>query len=200
MYERTEDKRGRPLASRKTSRSEDRELLQTFKTLRPPGHYIDARIVHTNLARSVKNKISKRTVTRRLKEYGFTPTGKVNKSDPGHKLAKKRCAFAKRYEHLTSEAWSEDFVRQPRSNQPRALSEELQAVADLKDFTWYPRVLRAKFNQLRARWTYMKKSERMKPAFARPKRWFNQKDRKKTRTIFSYWQHTIRGRSVGMCV
>ena len=170
MYERTQDKRGRPLASRKTSRSEDRELLQTFKTLRPPGHYIGARIVHTNLARSVKIKISKRTVTRRLKEYGFTPIGKVNKSDPGHKLAKKRRAFAKSYEHLTSEDWSE----------------ELQAVADLKDFTWYPRVLRAKFNQLRARWTYMKKSERMKPAFARPKRWFNQKDWKKTRTNLNY--------------
>ena len=115
-FARTEDKRGRPLASRKTPRSEDRELLQAFKTLRPLGHYIDARILHTNLARSVKNKISKRTVTWRLKEYGFTPIGKVNKSDTGHKLAKKRRAFAKCYEHLTSEDWSE----------------ELQAVADLE--------------------------------------------------------------------
>ena len=164
-YTRTEDVRGRPSGNRKTSTAEDRGLMQVFRKLRPAGHYVDARIVHANLARSVKNKISKRTVTRRLAERGYTPTQKVSKSDPGPALAKKRVAFARRYEHLTPDAWAD----------------ELHAVADLKDFTWYPRVLRAKFNQLRARWTYMKKTERMKPAFARPKRWFKKKDYKQTR-------------------
>ena len=36
----------------------------------------------------------------------------------------------------------------------------LQAVGDFKDFTWYPRELKPRFNKLRAPWTYMAKAKR----------------------------------------
>ena len=61
------------------------------------------------------------------------------------------------------------------------LSHWLQAVGDLKEFTYYPKDLKPKHERLRASHTYMKESEKMLPAFLRPQRWFTRKDWKKTR-------------------
>ena len=49
---------------------------------------------------------------------------------------------------------------------------QLQAVGDLKEFTYYPKQLKPKHMRLRASWTYMQQGEVLKPAFVRPKKWF----------------------------
>ena len=60
-------------------------------------------------------------------------------------------AFAKSHEGKTVNQWKA----------------AVQAVGDLKEFTYYPSDLRAKFLQLRAPWTYMTEAEKKKPAFQR---------------------------------
>ena len=67
---------------------------------------------------------------------------------------KKRLAFQKAHEDWTQATWKS----------------EVQVVGDMKDFTYYPEDLRAKFHQLRSPWTYMTDAERKQPAFQRPKR------------------------------
>ena len=159
-YKQVKDKLGRPVGSRKTTKAEDKKLLATFHKLRPPGHGVVARAVHKALPKKFKNKISKRTVIRRLAEKGFKPQKKMQKTDPGPALAKKRCRFGKIYEGWTAEQW-------------KSL---LQGVGDIKEFTYYPKVLRGRFKRFRAPWTYMTKREKHLPAFVRPKRWFPKKD------------------------
>ena len=64
-------KRGRKKAWRKTSKRDDSNILQTFKRLRPDGHGVDSRIIHTNLPRQLRRKVCRRTVRRRLAEKDF---------------------------------------------------------------------------------------------------------------------------------
>ena len=78
-------------------------------------------------------------------------------------MAQRRLAFAKQHVRKSAAQWN-DF---------------LQAVGDIKEFTFYPRELRPKFKQLRSPWTYMRAEERYKPAFVRPKRWFKRNDYKR---------------------
>ena len=54
---------------------------------------------------------------------------------------------------------------------------------DCKDFTHYPPSLMPKFRRVRARKTYMKKTERFKPGFLRPKHWFRKEDWKKIKKV-----------------
>ena len=63
---------------------------------------------------------------RRLAEQGYVPTRKTNKNDPGPALRKRRVDFAKAHEGKTPAQWRQ----------------ELQAVGDFKEFTWYPKDLR----------------------------------------------------------
>ena len=85
---------------------------------------------------------------------GDAPFRKILKSDPGVALAKKRVTFAKKHADKNAQAWK-GF---------------LQGVADLKDFTWYPRDLQARFKKYRAPWTYMTKKDcsRKSAGFAAP--------------------------------
>ena len=62
------------------------------------------------------------------------------------------------------------FARAHLDKTPAAWKSELQAVGDIKEFTFYPADLKPRFNQLRARWTYMTEEERHRAAFQRPKR------------------------------
>ena len=70
------------------------------------------------------------------------------------------------------------FARAHLDKTPAAWKSELQAVGDIKEFTYYPRDLRPKLAQLRAPWTYMKAAEKKKPEFQRPKRWYPQHQHK----------------------
>ena len=157
--------RGRKKGFHKTTKADDRKILKTFHKQRPPGHYVNSRIVHTALPKKVMKKICKRTVRNRLADKGFVPTKKINKKDAGPKNRQRRFAFAKSFEGDTPAQWET----------------RLQGVGDFKDFTWYPTQLRPRFAQLKSSWTYMKQEERLKPAFVRPKKWFSQKEWKRVK-------------------
>ena len=76
-------KRGRKAGYRKTSKAEDKLVLQTVRKLRPPGHGVDSRKVHAGLPKKLRDKLSRRAVIRRLAEQRYVPTKKVQKTDPG---------------------------------------------------------------------------------------------------------------------
>jgi hypothetical protein len=179
-FKKKKQTRGRKKGYRKTTKADDRQILRTFKKLRPPGHYVDSKLVHRALPKKIKKTITKRTVRRRLKEKGYVPERKINKRDPGPALCKKRLAWCKKQEKMTSDEWESG----------------LQGVGDFKDFTWYPEQMRAKFKQLRAAWTYMKKDEKLKPAFVRPKRWFKQKEWKRVKKQKVFGLTTSNGKSL----
>ena len=156
---------GRPAGARATTKAEDRVIMQTFKKVRPPGHGVDKGKIHRALPKKLKQKIGPRTVALRLGEKGIKARGKLSKSRVSNTLMKKRLAFCRSHEDKTASDWKNS----------------LQAVADIKEFTWYPRDLRARFKELRAPWTYMTEAEQKKPEFLRPKRWFAKKEWKRVR-------------------
>ena len=158
------DTRGRKEGWRKTSKAEDRAILQKFLHLRPPGHGVDSRMVRNALPKKLQGKACRQTVINRLSEKGYNARKKINKYDFGVQWRNNRVKFARANANRTREQWKSD----------------LQAIGDITEFTYYPKVLQPRFKQLRASWTYMTEEERWKPAFTRPKRWFKGKDYKKT--------------------
>jgi len=176
--------RGRPRDARKTTKVEDRVILTKFKKLRPPGCGVDARVVHAALPKKIKAKVGRRTVIRRLAEKGYKPERKIQKTDPGPALASKRTLFAQKYAARTADEWTD----------------KLQAVGDMKDFTWYPNALQSKFKRLRAPWTYMTKAEKKLPAFVRPKRWFPKKEYLKAKKQKVFGISTSSGKSLAFLV
>ena len=144
--------------------------MKAFLKVRPPGHGVVARKVRGALPTGLKRKVAERTVIRRLRDAGWKPQTKLSKSDQSAKNAKTRVKFARKHEDKTASEWKNT----------------LQAVGDLKEFTWYPHDLRPRLTQLRASWTYMTDRERTQTAFLRPKRWFPKADyqRVKKQKIF----------------
>ena len=177
-------KRGRKLGNNKTTKAEEKQLMQVFHRLRPPGHGVDSRVVHTALPKKLKRKITRRTVIRRLADKGYTPEKKLNKNDPGVKQKKKRCNFGKKHAGKDAQQWKA----------------YLQACGDFKEFTFYPKELQPKFKKLRASWTYMKKSEKKLSAFVRPKKWFPKKDWKKTKKQKVFGLTTSNGKSLAFLI
>ena len=171
---------GRPEGWRTTTKAEDREILATLKKIRPPGCYVDSRKIHRALPKKLKGEISRRTVRRRVAEKGFKPQKKLDKQSFSETQVRKRLAFQKAHEDWTSGTWKS----------------ELQVVGDLKDFTWYPQDLRARFHQLRSPWTYMTDAERKQPAFQRPKRWFPKKDWQRTKKVCVFGFTASNGRKL----
>ena len=159
------EKRGRKKGDKKTSRAEDRAILKKFKVMRPPGHGIDSRRLHRALPVSIRRKVSRRTVIRRLADKGIKPRPKIRKSDHSVALCKRRVDFARRYQHKSEASWARD----------------LQAVGDIKEFTYYPADLKPRHKRLRARWTYMTAEEQHQAAFQRPKKWFKASEWKRTK-------------------
>ena len=184
VFNDTKDKTGRPEGCRKTTKKEERVIVATLKKVRPPGHGVDARTIHKALPKKLRKKISKRTVIRRLADKGYKPSKKIRKTDPGQALGKRRLDFAKKHQGKSAAAWKA----------------QLQGVADIKEFTYYPQCLRAKFSQLRAPWTYMTKAEKAKPAFVRPKIWFKRADYKKTKKQKVFGLTTSNGKSLALLV
>ena len=114
-------KRGRKLGQRVTTKKEDAKILTTFKKLRPPGHYVDSRLVLGALPNKVKTKFGRRTVIRRLAEKGYTPSRKLCKTDPTEKTKTKRASFGRKHQNKNFQQWQA----------------QLQGVGDLKDLTTY---------------------------------------------------------------
>ena len=173
-------KRGRKIGQRKTTKEEDKTILKKFHKLRPPGHGIVARKVKKALPKKLAMKVSKRLIIRRLAEKGFTPQKKESKSDLGPKLQQRRLRFCRKYQDKDANTWK-TF---------------LQAVGDFKEFTFYPRELQPKFQQLRSSWTYMTDKERKLPKFQRPKKWFPKKEWDKTKHIKVFGITTSTGRQL----
>ena len=138
--------------------------MTTFHKKRPPGMGVDSRGVAAALPPKLRKKVCLRTIRNRLKEKGYAPKPKVEKNDLSRKCRSERMAFCQAHAHKSGEAWR------------RAL----QGCGDIKDFTYYPRSMRARFTRYSAPWTYMTKAERYKPAFVRPKRMFKRCEFKKT--------------------
>ena len=72
-FKKRKGQRGRPEGSNKTSKAEDKVLLDTFKKLRPPGHGVTSRRLHKALPKKISKKMSQRTCRRRLADKGYTP-------------------------------------------------------------------------------------------------------------------------------
>ena len=53
------------------------------------------RTVHKKLPKAVREKVTRRTVRERLAEFGDKPEEKIQKSDPGPVMMKKRLEFAR---------------------------------------------------------------------------------------------------------
>ena len=102
---------------------------------------------------------------RRLAKKGYIPQKKISKSQPYEKQRAKRVAWVRRHQHRDATAWKA----------------YLQAVADMKLFTYYPKHLKSAHRRLRASWTYMNNKEKYQTAFQRPKRWFPKEEYKKTK-------------------
>ena len=158
-------KRGRKVGQRDTTKEEDKQIMKAFHHLRPPGHGVVAREVRSALPKKLQKKISERTIIRRLAEEGYYPEKKLNKSDPSEVQKTRRVNFCKKHKDKLPQQWPP----------------VLQAVADIKEFTWYPQRLKPKHKRLRAPWTYMRKAEKKKGPFLRPKRWFPKKEYRTTK-------------------
>ena len=92
---------GRPEGSRKTTKAEDRKILNIFHKLRPPGHYVDSRKVHRALPKKLRGKIGRETVITRLAEKGYKPQEKMNKQAFAEAQVRKRLLFQKAHEDWT---------------------------------------------------------------------------------------------------
>lgn len=176
--------RGRRFGTKKTTKAEDKVLMQTFHTIRPPGHGVTSRTLHKSPPKKVSKKISPRTVRRRLADKGYNPEKKLSKTDPGIQGIARRLKFGNLYKNRTAAGWKA----------------KLHGVGDIKDFTFYPRELRAKFAKLRSPWTYMTKTEKKLPAFQRPKRWFPKKEYQKTQKQGVFGLTSSNGKSLEFLV
>ena len=183
-YKQEKGQRGRPLGSRKTTKQEDRQIITTFHKKRPPGYGVDSEMVHSALPAQLRRNVSRKTVIRRLADKGLTPKKKRNKSDPNEQLKKRRLQFCRKHRGKTAAQWKS----------------QLQAVGDLKTYTWYPRELHGNFQRYRASWTYMTEAESKQGAFQRPKRWFSGQEWKKTKQSKVFSLTASNGQQLTWCV
>ena len=82
------EKRGRKVGWKKTTKAEDKIVMQAFHKLRPPGCGVDSREVHKVLPLGLKKKIVRRIIRQRLAAKGYTPQEKLEKSDVSTVLAR----------------------------------------------------------------------------------------------------------------
>lgn len=148
-------RRGRKKGTRKTTKHEDKVINKCFhKARRPLGSKVTAGDVARRCPRALRRKVSLRTVRRRLAEVGYKPVKKIEKADFLRKQRLARVAFCQTHAHRSSAMWAA----------------YLQGCADLKDFTYYPRKMKARFARYRCSWTYMKACERCLPQFVKPRK------------------------------
>ena len=100
-----------------STKKENAKILKEFHRLRPPGRYIDTRILHDALPEKVRKKFGQRTVIRRLADKGLLPCEKKKKTDPTEATKKRRLVFAEKHQDKNFQQWQA----------------HLQAVGDLKD-------------------------------------------------------------------
>jgi len=183
-FKKVKGMRGRPLGSNKTTKDEDKVLMKTFHKIRPPGHGITSRALHDALPKKLSKKVGRKTCRRRLAVKGNVPEKKTSKTDPGVTASKRRMAFGRLYENRNAASWKS----------------KLHGAGDFKEFTWYPKSLRKRFNRFRAPWTYMTKAEKKLPLFQRPKRWFPKKEYQTVKKAKIFGLTTSNGKSIEFLV
>ena len=166
-FKKTSLPRGRKTGWRKSTTGEDNAMVTTMLRLRGGGLGVTSQEVRNALPAALRRKISSKTVRRRLAERGYHPTVKSEKSDFGPSWRKARLAFCKSL----------------RSRSPGQWCRYVQGVADIKEVTYYPRVLKARAARAADSWTYMRQNERLKPEFVRPKKPFTQKEMRRTKKM-----------------
>ena len=148
-------RRGHNQGWRKTTASEDKQVLATFhKVRRPLGSKVDSRDVFNALPDALRQKISLRTVRERLREKGFEMGEKKAVDDKGDAWRKRRVQWCEARRHWTAEV----------------CARRIQGVADFKEFTFYKKKLKSRHKVKSCHRTIMRKGERNKPAFQRPKK------------------------------
>ena len=169
---------GRP---RKTTAAVDKQIVRTVKKLRFK-RYVDARIVWQTLPHKLKHgdsAISVKLVGNRIRAAGGSWEEKGTLSEQTPKNAKKRVAWCREHRATTSVQWLH----------------KVQAVADFKDFTWYPPLMLKKVQKYRSRYTYLWPGEKSKPGLTIPKKWFLKRDYKKAKKVKVFGAVFSAGRS-----
>ena len=114
-------RRGRKQGWRKTTPSEDKQVLRTFHKVRQPlGSAVDARDVFNALPDALRRTICLRAVRERLRSKGFQMSEKKAVDGKGEAWRKQRVLWCE-----ARRQWTAD----------RCLC-EIQAVADFKEFTF----------------------------------------------------------------
>lgn len=174
--------RGRPAGSRKTSAAEDKVILSTFLKVRLPlGSAVDSRIVYNALPDALRKKICVRTVRERLREKGYAMDDKKAGDDKGELWRKRRLAFCRTHQAKTPARWTNS----------------LQAVGDFRLFTYYPKHMKKKHQVKSCQRTIMRKGEKNKPAFLKPKyKVFTQSEFKRAQRAKVFGLTTSSGQSL----
>ena len=104
-FKNPEQKRGRKVGQRATTKQEDAKIIKKFFKLRPPGTYIDSRILHKHLPKQLKQKVGRKTLIRRCADKGLFFEEKNNKNDPDEETRKKRVSFCRKHQDKNCQAW-----------------------------------------------------------------------------------------------
>ena len=147
-------KRGRRVGWRKTSQKENQAILACFHKVRQPlGSLVEATDVWKALPAKLRRKICTRTVSNRLKAEGYKMEEKLSGDDKGEAWRKTRVRFCKTHHKKTGVQWVKC----------------VQGVADFRYFTFYPPGMKSRHARKSAPRTIMKKSEKKKAAFLKPR-------------------------------
>lgn len=146
--------RGRKLGYRKTTPAEDKTMLSAFHKVRQPcGSGVTYTDVWRALPDPLRAKVSVKTVQSRLADKGYSLEDKLAADDKGLAWRKRRLAFCDVHRDKSEDQWTN----------------AVQAVGDFKEFTYFPRALKIRHKQLSCKRTIMKKAERTKPNFLKPR-------------------------------
>ena len=98
--------RGRKEGWRKTTPAEDAQIFAAFQKVRKPlGSLVEKNAVWKSLPLALREKVSARTVARRLCEKGYSMTEKLTGDDHGEQWRKRRLRFCKAHQRKTPRQW-----------------------------------------------------------------------------------------------
>ena len=147
--------RGRKPGWRKTTVAEDKAILACFHRVRKPlGILVEAPDVWKGLKLALRQKVCIRTVANRLRQMGYKMENKLAGDDKGELWKRKRVKFCQTHMSKTATQWAR----------------HVQAVADFRYFTYYPKEMKSRHARKSAPRTIMHKREKHKMVFMKPKR------------------------------
>ena len=173
-------KRGRKVGWRKTTQSEDKQILAAFARVRKPlGILVEKRDVWKALPLNLRNKISIRTVGNRLAQKGHKMREKLARDDKGEKWRRTRMVWCGRKRSRTATQWAET----------------LQGCGDFRYFNFYPRGMKARHARKSAPRTIMSKKERRHANFTKPRKHiFKRSEYKRTQQVKVFGLTTSNGK------